>query len=226
MKISTGSELLDDFLEGGYERDILITIYGPSSSGKTTLCLLAAIAQAKEKKKVLFIDSEGGFSIDRFKQLAGEKAEDFLKYIMLLKPTTFLEQDAMLHKLKNFISQKIGLIIVDTLTLFYRLELAKNTSVKETNNKLIWQVSYLTEIARKNNVPVIATNQVYADFHNKNDIKMVGGDILRYRSKCLIKLEKSKQNKRKAVLVTHRSIPEGKELEFGIINEGIIGMGG
>lgn len=221
MKISTGTELFDDFLEGGYETDTLVTIYGPPSSGKTTLCLLAAISQAKEKKKVLFIDSEGGFSIDRFKQLVGEKAEELLKHIVILNPTTFDEQDSMLHKIKDLISQNISLIIIDTLTIFYRLELAKSNDVKETNNKLIWQVSYLTEIARKHNVPVIATNQVYADFHNKDEVKMVGGDILKYRSKCLIKLEKLK-DKRKAVLVTHRSIPEGKELDFGIINEGIV----
>ena len=221
-RLSTGTDVFDDFLEGGYERDILTTIFGPSGSGKTTLCMLASIAQAREKKKVLFIDTEGGFSIERMKQLAGDEFSELLKYIVLLNPTNFEEQTKSLEKLKDLINEKISLIVIDTLTIFYRLELAKCSDVKGANNKLIWQVSYLTEIARKKSIPIIVTNQVYSDFNKKNDVKMVGGDILRYSSKCLIKLQNLSENKRKATLMSHRSIPEGKEQVFAIINEGII----
>ena len=170
--------------------------------------------------KVIFIDAEGGFSIERMKQLAGDELQKILKNILLLKPTNFDEQNRILEKLPRLINQKIGLVIVDTLTVFYRLELAKSTDIKEINTKLISQISYLNEIARKKRVPILITNQVYSDFHKKDDVRMVGGDILRYSSKCLIKLEKNK--KRKATLITHRSIPEGKEIEFSIINNGII----
>ncbi|MBR9699000.1 DNA repair and recombination protein RadB [Candidatus Woesearchaeota archaeon] len=221
FKIPSGSDIIDDFLEGGYEKDVLTTIYGPSGSGKTTLCMLASLNQARKKKKVIYIDSEGGFSIERFKQLAGEEFQDILKYIMLLKPTSFDGQNKALEKLKSLINEKIGLIVVDTLTIFYRLELAKKEEFKSTNNKLIWQISYLTEIARKHNIPILITNQVYSDFQQRNNVKMVGGDILKYHSKCLMKLTKI-NTKRKATLMIHRSIPEGKELDFGIINEGII----
>ena len=222
LRISTGTETFDDFLEGGYEKDVITTIYGPSGSGKTTLCMLAAIAQARKKGKVLFIDTEGGFSVERMKQIVGDELEEILNYIVLLKPTNFNEQNDSLEKLKDLVNQKISLIIIDTLTLFYRLELAKSTDVKDTNNKLIWQMSYLTEIARKKSIPIIITNQVYSDFKKKNDFKMVGGDILRYSSKCLMKLKTLTDNKRKAILMSHRSIPEGKEMVFAIINDGVI----
>jgi DNA repair protein RadB len=222
LKIPTGTETFDDLLEGGYEKDILTTIYGPSASGKTTLCLLASIIQARQKNKVIFIDTEGGFSLERMKQLTGEELEEILKYIILLKPTSFEEQDNSLKKLKGLINDKIGLIVIDTLTIFYRLELAKNNTIKEANNKLIQQVSYLVEIARKNSIPILITNQVYSDFHKKDEVKMVGGDILKYSSKCLIKLKNLTENKRKAILISHRSIPEGKEAIYAIINEGII----
>ncbi len=221
QKIPSGSELLDDFLEGGYEKDVLTTIYGPSGSGKTTICMLACIAQAKKKKKIIYIDTEGGFSLERMKQLAGNEFDQILSNIILLNPTTFREQQDNIKTLNKQINDKISLIVIDTLTMFYRLELAKDEGISSANNSLIWQVSYLTEIARKNSVPVIATNQVYADFQNKESVKMVGGDIMRYSSKCLISLKPVSRNKRKATLVTHRSIPEGKELDFAIINEGI-----
>lgn len=222
LRVSTGTDIFDDFLEGGYEKDTLTTIYGPSGSGKTTLCMLASIAQARKKGKVLYIDTEGGFSIERMKQLVGDDFEHILSHIVLLKPTNFDEQNKSLERLKELVNEQISLIIIDTLTIFYRLELAKSTDIKDTNNKLIWQVSYLTEIARKKSIPIIISNQVYSDFKKKDDVKMVGGDILRYSSKCLIKLKNLSDNKRKAILISHRSISEGKELVFAIINEGII----
>lgn len=222
LKISSGTELFDELLDGGYENDIITTIYGPPASGKTTLCMLASINQAKEKKKVLYIDTEGGFSIERMKQLAGDELEEILNYIILLKPTSFSEQSLTLEKLKKSINEKIGLIVVDTLTYFYRLELARNENIKTANNTLIQQLSFLTDIARKKNIPILLTNQVYSDFNKKEDVRMVGGSILEYSSKCIIKLQNLEKNRRKATLITHRSIPEGKELVFAIINEGVI----
>ena len=78
----------------------------------------------------------------------------------------------------------------------------------------------LLEIARKNNIPILLTNQVYAAFDDKTKIKAVGGDILTYSSKCLIELQPLHKNKRKAILRKHRSIPE-KEIEFEIKEKGI-----
>ena len=56
MKLSAGSKLLDKLLNGGYEKDIINTIYGPAGSGKTLLCLLAVLQAVAEKKKVIYID--------------------------------------------------------------------------------------------------------------------------------------------------------------------------
>ena len=41
-RIPTGSKILDRMLNGGYEQDIITTIYGPAGSGKTVLCMLCA----------------------------------------------------------------------------------------------------------------------------------------------------------------------------------------
>jgi len=82
------------------------------------------------------------------------------------------------------------------------------------------QIAYLVEIARKKKIPVLITNQVYADFDNKDKVKMVGGDLLKYGSKCLIELMKF-ANCRGAVLRKHRSLPEGRELKFKIVEKGI-----
>src|SRR3989344_586557 len=125
LKISAGSYDLNKFLFGGYETDIITTIYGPAGSGKTNFCMLACVSQAKKANKVIFIDTEGGFSIDRFKQIAGEDYENVLKNIILLKPTSFNEQKKAFETLLKEInkSSDISLIVIDGMTMLYRLEL-------------------------------------------------------------------------------------------------------
>jgi DNA repair protein RadB len=89
------------------------------------------------------------------------------------------------------------------------------------NKDLGMQISYLSEIARRKNIPVLVTNQVYSSFEERENIKMVGGDILKYGSKCLIELQKGHNGIRKAVLKKHRSIAEDREAVFKIVNSGI-----
>ena len=217
-RISTGSKLLDAFLEGGYEKDAITTVYGPSGTGKTNLMALAAVSMAKTGKKVIYIDTEGGFSIARLKQITGEY-EDVLKNVLFLQPTTFEEQKNDFERLKEMVNDKIGLIIVDTIAMLYRL--VRTSDIHEVNRELGIQIGYLTEIARKQKIPILIANQVYTPFELRNQINMVGGDLLKYSSKCLIELQAGHSGKRKAVLRKHRSIAGEKETYFKIVNEGI-----
>ncbi len=231
-KISTGSYDLNKFLFGGYETDIITTIYGPGGSGKTNFCMLVAVSQAKRGNKVIYVDTEGGFSIDRAKQIlqGRENLNQTLQNILLLKPTSFEEQEIDFGKLlKHVKTGNISLIIIDSMVMLYRLELAdaiktqEDENIKEVNRKLARQLRTLNEIARKQNIPIIVTNQVYSEFsqektHEKR-VSMVGGDLLKYWSKCLMELQ-NHQAKRKLLLKKHRSLPE-KETQFEITNKGI-----
>ncbi|MBW2993584.1 AAA family ATPase, partial [Candidatus Woesearchaeota archaeon] len=142
MRISTGSGLIDSFLEGGYETGIITSICGPGGSGKTTLCILAAVEASERNKKIIYIDTEGGFSVERLKQISPDY-EKILENIIFLKPTSFKEQKNTFLKLRKIVNEKIGLIIVDTISMFYRLELGKDTTY-EANRELGRQLCYLT----------------------------------------------------------------------------------
>ena len=231
-KISAGCYDLNRWLFGGYDKDVITTIYGPAGSGKTNLCLLAAVSQAKKGKKVFYVDTEGGFSIERIKQLSKEDYDSLLKNILLLKPLNFKEQQKDFEVLlKEINNNQIGLIIIDSLTIHYRIEIGEaqqnkdELKIKEINKELAKQLSILVELSRKKNIPIILTNQVYYDFiedFSKKDertARMVGGDLLKYWSKCHIEL-KNHSGKRTAVLRKHRSLPE-KEMNFIIIDSGI-----
>jgi len=215
-KISSGAEILDELLDGGYESDIITSVYGPAGSGKTNLAIMAAVAASKQGKKVIFIDTEGGFSITRFKQVADD--EKLLENIMFLNPTNFKEQKEAFEKLKALVNDKIGLIVVDTLTILYRIERTSGDS--EFNRDLGLQVASLTEIARKKNIPVLCLNQVYSSFETRA-VQVVGGDFVKYGSKCLIELQAGKNGVRKAILRKHRSIAGEKEATFRIVESGI-----
>lgn len=237
-RISTGSFDLNKWLNGGYEKGIITMLVGPPGSGKTNLAVLTSCSQAKKGDKVIFIDTEGGFSIERVKQIVGENSEEVLKNIFLLNPTSFEEQRKSFSELLNKLKKEtISLIVIDGMATLYRLELGEaikskdESEISDVNRKVAGQMRILSEISRKKNIPVIITNQVYSMFLSDEDLKngvekrvnFVGGDLLKYWSKCIIEL-RNDNKKRKAVLIKHRSLPE-KEIEFEIKNEGIFKKG-
>ena len=232
-KVSAGSYDLNKWLYGGYEKGIITMIAGPPGSGKTNMAILATCSQAKKGNKVIFIDTERGFSIDRVKQIVKEDTEEVLKNIFLIEPSDFEEQKKYFLTLNNQLKrEQISLIVVDGMAMLYRLELGDarkegNEDVKNTNREVAKQMKLLAEISRKQNIPIIITNQVYQGFQSEEDWKngvekdmnIVGGDLFQYWSKCIIQLRNEK-GKRRAILLKHRSLPE-KEFLFEIRNEGI-----
>ena len=237
-KISAGSFDLNKWLFGGYERDIITMIAGPPGSGKTNFVILAACSQAKKGNKVIFIDTEGGFSVDRVRQIAPEDYVEILKNFMILSPTSFEEQKkSFINLLSHLKKEHVGLVIIDGMAMLYRLELGdavkskSDEKIKEVNREIAKQMRALAEISRKQNIPVLITNQVYSEFLSEEELKkgvkkemnIVGGDLFKYWSKCIIELQ-NERGKRKAVLLKHRSMPL-KEMSFEIRNEGIFKKG-
>jgi DNA repair protein RadB len=146
---------------------------------------------------------------------------------------SFEEQEKSFSTLLSHVKKGyVSLIIIDSIAMLYRLELGsaissgENQKISEVNRKLARQLRILNEISRKQNIPVIVTNQVYSEFleslqgeKTEKKISMVGGDLLKYWSKCIIEIQNF-SGRRKMILRKHRSIPE-KEMPFDIINVGI-----
>lgn len=218
-KTSTGSIEFDLFLEGGFETDVVTTLYGPSGSGKSNLGILFASTVAKNNEVVIYIDTEGGFSLSRLQQIDNAYA-NYLENIIILKTTTFEQQKEVFNKLSKYITPATGAIIIDSIAMLYRLELGKSDEIYEVNRELGKQIGILNDISRNKKIPVLIMNQVYSNFDERDQVKMVGGDLLKYSSKCLIEFQNYKSVKR-AILKKHRSIPENKEFIFKITNEGI-----
>ncbi|MFT4250490.1 MAG: DNA repair and recombination protein RadB [Candidatus Woesearchaeota archaeon] len=208
----TGSEAFDELLRGGFEKGIITTIYGPSGSGKSNLTLLAT---ATNEQKTVFVDTEGSFSVDRLEHFAFD-AEKALKNVILLAATSFEQQTKIITQLSKLVTEDVSLVIVDGIAAQYRAAMAR--SEENLNNQLSEQINALFAVAAENNIPVVITSQVYADMEG-DGVKVVGGDIVKYNSKCLLELQNDEGHV--AIIRKHRFLPEGTSKRFVIDAVGI-----
>ncbi len=223
-KIPSNSSL-DDLLDGGFEKGTITQIYGSPSSGKSNVALTLAVNVAKNNRKVIYIDTEGGISIDRIKQISGPYFSNVANNIIVLEPTNFLEQTENLRSINVWLRkhhEDVDLIILDSAVALYRVDDMKSYKLSKELRK---QIQSLSNTARNHDIAVIITNQVYNSFDDEgnSEVKPVGGDILEYISKVIIQLERGDEtNQRIATLKRHRSIPEGRQVTFTITSDGIV----
>ena len=174
-------------------------VYGEAATGKTTLAIQESLKEAKENKKIAFIDTENSFSTDRLKQM-DENYNKLIKKIFLFNPKSFIEQHELIKKLNKF-----DFIVIDTIGHFYRRELKEN--LYAANARLNKQLKILKEL----NCKVLITNQVYFDI-NKNRLRNVGDNILAKHVDNIIKLEKNPR----------MVITKDKKINFKIEDSGLV----
>jgi len=208
-------------LGGGFEHGIITQIYGGSGSGKTNICLQLTVQCIRNREKVVIIDTDG-FSAERFSQIAGDDAKKLANDLIIYEPVDFQQQYSAIVDIEKLASTGIGLVIVDSATLFYRFGLMpgddNNANIRR---QLVEQMAGLHRLARKFNMVVVITNQVYTDVET-GEMHPLGGNLIEHLSKTIIKLEKIGKDKRKATLIKHRSRAEMKCADLTITNEGIV----
>ncbi len=212
---------IDSIIGGGIEKGSITQFYGPPGSGKTNISLKMLVQCAKSGKKAVFIDTEGGLSIERMKQITGDQFDEIAGNIIVLEPTTFEEQYEAIKKIEYSLKsgeENIDLIILDSAVALYRL---KDGGQTEINRDLSKQMGLLSMIARKYDIAVVVTNHIYSLFDEDGAIEPIGGTILKYWSKIIIELVKDENGERFAILKRHRSKPEGLKVKFEIVNDGL-----
>ena len=107
--ISSGSLLLDAALGiGGYPKGRVIEIYGPESSGKTTVALHAIASAQKKGERAAFIDAEHAIDPEYAKRLGVNIDE-----LILSQPDSGEQAMEIVEILIK--SQSVGLIVVDSV---------------------------------------------------------------------------------------------------------------
>ena len=217
MKLPTGSKCLDSLLEGGVETGAITQIFGASGTGKTSICLMLAYTTAKSGYKVAYIDTEG-LSPERVNQIFQDK--EALKNVLIYDVIDFKQQSSAIKELAKICKdEKLKLIIVDSFTFLYRSELEDVERQIKVKRELIAQLTFLLGLARKFDLAVVITNQVFTDVKT-GDEKPLGGPSLDHITKVIIGLEKI-DKQRRAILIKHRSKPEGMSCTFMITDRGV-----
>ena len=206
---------LDDLLGGGIESNTITEIYGEGGSGKTNFCLQAAREGASLGKKVAFIDSEG-VSVERLSQICeGYNFKQILSKILFYNPFSFEEQEKMINNAVEI--KDVGLIVVDTFNLFYRimLEYDKEGAIRSLNR----QVTNLQVAAREKDIYVVVAGKVYST--ENDDVKPFSWKGVDRMAKTILKLEKTGAGKRTATIIKHRSQTIGRKAYFTITSKGL-----
>jgi len=210
---------LDDLLQGGLEGGAITLFFGEAGSGKTNICLQVARNVALAGKKVVYIDTEG-VSLERLQQIAGDDYEEVMKNILFFEPHSFDDQEKFVDKAARLAesSLEIGVIILDSATIHYRL--TRNDEERGIRKSLSPQLAKLLAVARSKDVPIVLTSQVYTDIE-KGTFEPLGGHVLLHNAKAIVKLEKVGTGTRRAIIVKHRHLEEGKRAEFKLTKTGV-----
>jgi len=158
--LSTLTPSLDQLLGGGFHTGYLSLVYGEASTGKTTLSVQCAVAASRRSLKTLYVDSDQSFSHQRLLQIIGSGNTDVCENIIVFLPQSFLEQSKIVESLENYITKRVGLVVIDTMTSLYRTALGGSAMTFDLNRELNRQLAYLVELSSRHNLTSIITGQV------------------------------------------------------------------
>jgi DNA repair protein RadB len=224
--IPTGCGPLDDLLGGGFEVGTVTQVYGPPAAGKTNVALGAAVEVAADGGTAVYIDTEG-LSLSRFEQVAEARAEEvgaddvenLTSRIIVKAAYDFAEQEEAVRDTSE-LAERADLVVLDSATGFYRLQRAEDEEGGEALREVASQVTHLLSLARKHDLAVVLTNQVYTD-PDSDRARPLGGHTLEHWTGTVVRIDRFRGGNRRATLEKHRAKPAGEKVQFRITDAGL-----
>ena len=210
MILPSGLSLLDRILNGGLSTGIITPIYGEAAAGKTTLALKFVGELFKQEYGTIYINSENTSPVERLQQITGKTFEELELLVKILAPKGFSEQGGLLEDLELYIRDNTKLVVIDTLTKYYRLALEDKKTNYSNHRELNRQAGLLKGLSQNHDVAVVILNQVTTRMHGLNDFEPVAGNIMEYWSDYVIKM---RIGRRQGGRVLIRLVPEGEKVE-------------
>ena len=223
--ISSGSLSLDIATGiGGYPKGRIVEIYGPESSGKTTLAIHAVAEAQKLGLKAAYIDAENAFD----REYASALGVDVNK-LYFSQPDC--GEDCLEIATKLISSGKIGICVIDSVAALIpkqELEGAMGDARIGLQARLMSQaLRKMVGIIKKSNCLCIFINQIREKIGVMfgNPETTTGGNALKFYASMRIEVRKSSQikdgedaagNLTKVKIVKNKCAPPFRKAEFEI----------
>jgi DNA repair protein RadA len=233
LRLTTGSQVLDNLVGGGLESQTITEFYGEYGSGKSQMChqLCVNVQLPPEKGGLngaaLYIDTENTFHTERIISMARHydlDPEEVVKNLIVAEAYTSDHQIFLLENADRIIKDnKVRLIIVDSLTAHFRSEYVGRETLAMRQQKLNKHMHKLIRLARAFNAVAVVTNQVMAkpDVFFGDAIHPIGGHVVAHTSHTRVYLRKSARGPvRIARLVSSPYLPNGEGI-FKITENGV-----
>jgi len=224
---SSGSNVLDSILNGGFCPGRMYLFFGANNTGKTQICHQFCVQSSKNSKYVFYLDTENTFRAERIRELDDSDELDsnnILKNIYVSKAMSNVSILYTLNDLETRLKDDHHqVLIIDSINNYFRYEQGEESIPYDSAKEIFMQIiNKINEITIKYDLITLATAQITSNFIKNAIVRElpVGNQFLNHFFSEHLYLGKDQEIKNFIHLVNSQNLPE-KKIFFRITSDGI-----